>query len=739
MRVFLQSEGRGVWEVVRAPLILPAVDAPAYEALLANDHKAKNLLYGGLGRQEYDRICNLETAHEIWKTLETYHEGSSQIKQVRQTVYKKEYNKFEMRPGESIDDIFSRFNTVINQMKSVGIEYTQSENATHLLAAINTREWEIKATAIQENVNFSDLTLELLYSKLKTHEIQRGDHSKKDNMALVADPLKRASDGSFESSSGISLASLSAIQEEDLESIPEPEMALLIKKFTRAYNNMRNKKRGGPVTCYECGELNHIRANCPKLKGKNNHKDEKPAWKKPQGRKSKFDEAKLRKAAHRVLAALGDRSMSDVDSGSEEDKEEELLQDKKGKAKDFTGMCFMADSDDIDDNDEVSPSYDVLVSRCETIYEQMLGQDKALKFIMTRNEELESQVDKLTLELVNAKSLESDECSSCHALHSELAKLQSAHDIALQQLESARTELIEVKSAPCEKCLESSKLVVSDVVESSVCSVCLEREREVHDVVEAARAKYAKLKDSIDSATCASCEALKLEVALYKKRLNAKTCDSCVNFGKEIAYLKDTLERFSKGEKQLNMILDKSKTPYKKQGLGYNFAQDKSNGIQILKNGLVEFDTQPAKITFKSAGFAQPSVQSKGASPSGTKYHCTYCKKDGHLVEFCWRRLKNVRRNLARMSSHQPRAFMRNGHLEKKKPGLGFIAHAHHHHVPRQDNSHVRVTIAHNRISNRIKDSTVALYTTRRRVSQYWVPKSCLTNPSIETHRSFVP
>lgn len=91
------------------------------------------------------------------------------------------------------------------------------------------------------------------------------------------------------------------------------------------------------------------------------------------------------------------------------------------------------------------------------------------------------------------------------------------------------------------------------------------------------------------------------------------------------------------------------------------------------------------------------------------------------------------------MSFNQPRAFVRHGNLERKKPSLGFVSHANHSHAPRQDNSHVRVTIAHNRISNRIKDSTSALHTTRRRVSQYWVPKSCLTNPSIETHRSSVP
>ena len=237
-----------------------------------------------------------------------------------------------------------------------------------------------------------------------------------------------------------------------------------------------------------------------------------------------------------------------MDSESEEDKEEDLPQDKKkGKAKDFTGMCFMADSADIDD-DEVPPSYDELSARCDELFEKFMSQDKALEFTMARNKDLESQVDNLQLELVNAKDLDTDECLSCHALHSELAKLKSAHDTALHQLENARTELIELKSAPCEKCLESSKLVVSDVVESSSCSFCLEREHEVKDILEAVRAKYAKLKDSIESATCASCPALKLELALYKKKLNAKTCESCVNSKNETAYLKDTLENFSKGK-----------------------------------------------------------------------------------------------------------------------------------------------------------------------------------------------
>ena len=50
MQVFLESEGQAIWEVVRAPLVLPEVATPASAALLASNNKAKNLLYVGLGR-----------------------------------------------------------------------------------------------------------------------------------------------------------------------------------------------------------------------------------------------------------------------------------------------------------------------------------------------------------------------------------------------------------------------------------------------------------------------------------------------------------------------------------------------------------------------------------------------------------------------------------------------------------------------------------------------------------------
>ena len=105
---------------------------------------------------------------------------------------------------------------------------------------------------------------------------------------------------------------------------------------------MRNRRRGGPVTCFECGEPNHIRSNCPKLKGK----EEKKSWRRPQARDAKAKKPNYRKFVSQVLTALDNVDMSDVDSGTEDDEDDSH---GKKKTQDFTGMCFMArNSHDVD-------------------------------------------------------------------------------------------------------------------------------------------------------------------------------------------------------------------------------------------------------------------------------------------------------------------------------------------------------------------------------------------------------
>ncbi len=137
--------------------------------------KARNILLSGISRSDFDRASHFQTAHEIWNALKNFHQETSNIKELRRDLFKKEYIKFEMKPGEALDDYLSRFNKILSDLRSVDSaydkNYSQSEVSRHFLNGLDMSIWEMKFTSIQESVDMSTLILDSLYTKLKTHEM----------------------------------------------------------------------------------------------------------------------------------------------------------------------------------------------------------------------------------------------------------------------------------------------------------------------------------------------------------------------------------------------------------------------------------------------------------------------------------------------------------------------------------------------------------------------------------------
>jgi hypothetical protein len=52
-----------------------------------NNYKALNLITLALGRNVYDHVSHLETAHDVWLKLCNTYEGSSEIKSSRKDTY----------------------------------------------------------------------------------------------------------------------------------------------------------------------------------------------------------------------------------------------------------------------------------------------------------------------------------------------------------------------------------------------------------------------------------------------------------------------------------------------------------------------------------------------------------------------------------------------------------------------------------------------------------------------------
>jgi hypothetical protein len=59
-----------------------------------NNYKALNLITTALGRNVYDRVAHLETAHGVWLKLCNTYEGSSEIKSSHRDTYNRQYRTF---------------------------------------------------------------------------------------------------------------------------------------------------------------------------------------------------------------------------------------------------------------------------------------------------------------------------------------------------------------------------------------------------------------------------------------------------------------------------------------------------------------------------------------------------------------------------------------------------------------------------------------------------------------------
>jgi hypothetical protein len=114
---YLLSQGRTIWEIVQEAYVIPdTLDHTTQGELqrYENNYKALNLITTALGRNVYDRVAHLEMAHDAWLKLCNTDEGPSEIKSSHRDTYNRQYQTFSQKPGESLDDCFARFESIVS-------------------------------------------------------------------------------------------------------------------------------------------------------------------------------------------------------------------------------------------------------------------------------------------------------------------------------------------------------------------------------------------------------------------------------------------------------------------------------------------------------------------------------------------------------------------------------------------------------------------------------------------------
>jgi len=141
--------------------------------------KAKKWLVCGLGPYEYSKIQRCTTSKEIWDTLQAAHEGTPQVKRSRGTLLYSQYENFTMKEGETIQEMYTRFTTLINELKSLGRVILEEDKVEKILTRVLPVTWESKITVIHESKNIATLKLDELIGNLTAYEL-RGQTMKMD-------------------------------------------------------------------------------------------------------------------------------------------------------------------------------------------------------------------------------------------------------------------------------------------------------------------------------------------------------------------------------------------------------------------------------------------------------------------------------------------------------------------------------------------------------------------------------
>jgi hypothetical protein len=319
---------------------------------------------------------------------------------------------------------------VVNNMRANVdvLLYDNHDRDVKLLHSLDHTVWGGKFEAIVESEKYDTLTINQLFSKLKSAEVDRGMTAKiegpTDSHSLALIGGSKGKSNANPSIMMFSLSSLMSVPDEEFDVLGEDELALLTRWFKRLHENWVNSRRNSR-TCFKCGKTGHFFAECPRLNNNDKHKSKdkrRKSKKKDHGHGKKMQSREKMKRSSEIESNSEDTSSSSSYENEEDDEKKMknlgkylngfyvtglILKDEFcGMARSSSSKRSQKDATDLDSKDEVCDELSFLRKENEELVhlvdnrDHMLREAKNLRKVLialfedarTRVAELETQV-----------------------------------------------------------------------------------------------------------------------------------------------------------------------------------------------------------------------------------------------------------------------------------------------------------------------------------------------------------
>ena len=138
---------------------------------VAHDHNLQLIIVESMTKTMTHLILSLKTSKQMWDTIEALMEESEEVRENRYDMLIARYEAFQAIPGENISQIYERFMLLLNELTLHGKTYPQKE-INRKFSFVMPPHLVVKTETIRERSDFRTMTLEKLFGKLKTFEME---------------------------------------------------------------------------------------------------------------------------------------------------------------------------------------------------------------------------------------------------------------------------------------------------------------------------------------------------------------------------------------------------------------------------------------------------------------------------------------------------------------------------------------------------------------------------------------
>lgn len=168
MEAHLQARGLDVWCVTKEGTRSNTSRERQFDAI------AKSILLSSLCDSVFNRVFASPNAHELWKQIVENHEGSADVANQKYHILADELTSFKQLANESAHDMYSRLNTLVNEINALGLkQVTDGEVNRKIIHCLCTPDYDIIKTILLKE-NLDEKTPNQVINTIVAHEYSLG-------------------------------------------------------------------------------------------------------------------------------------------------------------------------------------------------------------------------------------------------------------------------------------------------------------------------------------------------------------------------------------------------------------------------------------------------------------------------------------------------------------------------------------------------------------------------------------